>query len=495
MYKKKRIAIIGAGPGGLAAAMLLAHRGFEVRIFEKEIQPGGRTAEMKLGSYRFDIGPTFFMMKYVLDRIFRETGRKLDDHLEFIRLNPAYRLYFNDKYIDVFDDPTEMKEEIERVFPGESGGYDKFLKKEKKRFENLIPLLERSNNNISDVFSRRFLKALPYFGLGKSLYDVMGDYFDNPKTRLSFTFQSKYLGMSPWECPGAFGLVPYVEHALGVYHVKGGLSELSRKMAQVVQQEGGEIIYNSPVDKLILDGKRVKGVKLTNGEKYLADYTIINADFGYAVSNLFPEGVLKKYSSQKLKKKDFSCSIFIMYLGLNKQYRLHHNTIIFADKYKKNVEDVFGGKLSGDDISLYVRDHSLTDPSLAPLGKTALYVLVPVPNNRADIDWQDSQADLRRWTLNALKRRLGMEDIEDHIEVEKIITPDGWQNDFNVHLGAVFNLAHHLNQMMWLRPHNEFEEVKNCYLVGGGTHPGSGLPTIYQSGQIAADLISRKEED
>jgi len=491
---KKKIVIVGAGPGGLAAAMLLANKGFAVTVFEKNSQPGGRTSEIKLGDFRFDVGPTFLMMKFVLDEIFVECGKRSEDYLNFIRLAPMYRLILpDDRYIDSYEDREKMRIELARVFPGNELGLDKFYHYEKKRYEALMPILQGNNQNIADALKSKFLKALPYFAIGHSVFDEMGRYFPSALARLTFTFQSKYLGMSPWECPGAFGLVPYTEHAQGIYHVVGGLSEITRQMAKAAIELGAEIKYQSPVKELLHKGKKITGVLLENGENVLADEVVVNADFGYAANNLMPQEFLKKYSADKLKQTKISCSIFMWYVGLKKQYHLNHNTIVFAKDYKKNVEDIFRGNLTEDgDISFYVRDTSDTDPKLAPIGQSAMYILVPVPNCRANINWQKQKEKIRSFVIEGLKQRLGITDFEENIVVEKILTPDDWHDDYNIYEGAVFNLSHNLDQMLWFRPHNHFEELENCYLVGGGTHPGSGLPTIFESGRIVSNLIFKK---
>jgi len=375
---------------------------------------------------------------------------------------------------------------------GEEKGLAKFSAAEKKRLDRLYPILAKDNNNLLDAVSPEFVRALPYFSFGKTLFEAMGDYFEKDFARLSFTFQSKYLGMSPWECPAAFAMVPYIEHSTGIFHVEGGLSEISEAMAKVIGEEGGEVRYGAKVKKLLVEEKKVIGVEMENGEKILADEVIVNADFSYFADKLVEEGILKKYAPEKLAKKKYSCSIFMLYLGVDKKYDLKHHTISFAKEYRKNVDDIFSGRLTENDFSFYVRDASQTDLTLAPAGKSALYVLVPVPNNRAGIDWEKKKTEIRQQVLNLMKEKLEMKDIEEHIEVEKIITPADWESDFNVYAGAVFNLSHHLDQMLWFRPHNKFEELEHCYLVGGGTHPGSGLPTIYMSGRIAADLILKK---
>jgi phytoene desaturase len=297
--------------------------------------------------------------------------------------------------------------------------------------------------------------------------------------------------MSAWECPGAFALLPYIEHAFGVWHTMGGLSEISEAMAKVCIELGVDMRLGTPAKQLLLSGKRVKGAELPNGEKIWADETILNADFGYAMKNLVPPGVLKKYSPTNVDKREYSCSTFMLYLGLDKVYDLPHHTIFFAEDYKSNIEDIFKIKTLSKDLSFYVRNASVTDPTLAPEGHSALYVLVPVPNLTAPIDWEKNKEPFREQVIKALETTGGMHDLRDHIQEEIVYSPQTWEN-MNIQFGATFNLAHSLNQMMYLRPRNKFEELDNCYLVGGGTHPGSGLPMIYESGRIAANLISRE---
>ena len=222
-----------------------------------------------------------------------------------------------------------------------------------------------------------------------------------------------------------------------------------------------------------------------------ADETVLNADFGYAMKNLVPPGVLKRYTPEKVDSKEYSCSTFMLYLGVDKIYDLPHHTIFFAGDYKKNIEDVFKNKVLSEDISFYVRNASINDPTLAPEGHSALYVLVPVPNCTADIDWLENTDEFKERVISAMEKRAEMSDIREHIREEIVYTPKTWM-DTNIQFGATFNLAHSLNQMMHLRPRNKFEDLGNCYLVGGGTHPGSGLPTIYESGRIAANMISKR---
>ncbi|MGI9212361.1 MAG: phytoene desaturase family protein, partial [Methylococcaceae bacterium] len=307
-----------------------------------------------------------------------------------------------------------------------------------------------------------------------------------------FSFQSKYLGMSPWECPALFTMLPWVEHKYGIYHVLGGLHRITEAMAGIIKEQGGVIRTGTPVQSLDITGREVKGVLLENGEYIAADAVVVNADFGYAMSRLVKPGILKKYSPKKLEKKSFSCSTFMLYLGLSRQYPLNHHTVYFSSDYQGNVHDIFTNKTLTNDFSFYVQNAGITDPQLAPAGKSALYILVPVPNNRSGIDWNREKAAFRDRVIDALIRRTGFTDLREHIEVERVISPGEWEQSENVYLGATFNLSHQFSQLLYWRPHNQFEELNGCYLVGGGTHPGSGLPTIYVSARLSANLVCQR---
>ena len=486
----RKIGIVGAGPGGLTSAMLLAHQGFDVTVLEMANEVGGRSAPIHLDGFTFDTGPTFLMMKYVLDEVFESCDRKSTDYLKFKLLDPMYHLNFEDLTMQISSDKEKMSAEINKHFPGNETGLEKFYSKEGKRYEKIIKNLYRDYSSITSFLSPKLFGALPYFFARGSIFDNLGNYFKEEKLRVCFTFQSKYLGMSPWECPASFTMIPYVEHQFGIYHVMGGLNQIPKAMAKVVEEENGAVITGKTVEKIITSGKKVTGVQLDDGEKMDFDKVIVNADFGYAMTNLFEPSDVKKYSPEKLEKKKFSCSTFMLYLGLDKKYSAPHHSIFFANNYRKNIADIGEGRLS-EDFSFYVQNASVTDESLAPAGKSAVYILVPVPNNRSNINWNDKEKDYKEKVLDKVEERTQMNDIRDHIEVEKTIVPKHWEKDYNVYIGATFNLAHNLSQMLYFRPHNRCGELKDLYLVGGGTHPGSGLPTIYISGIVTAGLISK----
>ncbi len=489
--QRKRILIVGAGPGGLTAAMILAYRGFDVEVFEKEGQVGGRNGAFRLTGYTFDIGPTFLMMKFILDEVFHEAGKKIEDYLTIKQLDPMYRLQFRDLALEPSPDHERTKAQLRRLSVAAVEGYERLLQTERKRFDVMYPCLQKDYSSLARMVHPDILKALPHLSLGRTMFDELGRYFQEDDLRISFTFQSKYLGMSPWDCPAAFMIIPFVEHAFGVWHPQGGLSSISEAMAKVATQHGASIHLNTPVQQLLLEGRAVKGVVLADGRRVTGDEVVINADFGHAMTHLVPPGVLRKYSPPQLAKKQLSCSTFMLYLGVNQRYELPHHTIVFSEDYARYIRTISHGREVPEDLSFYVRNASVTDPTLAPAGKSNIYVLVPVPNNRAGIDWTAKKGAFRDLVIRQLQERTSMKDLAQHIEVEKVVTPADWQHELSVFEGATFNLAHSLSQMLYLRPHNRFEELDHCYLVGGGTHPGSGLPTIYESGRISANMISR----
>ncbi len=379
---RKKLAIIGAGPGGLSAALILASRGIEVTLLERGSRVGGRNANFTLeGGYTFDIGPTFLMMKYLLDEIFQAAGERSEDWMTFTELDPMYRLQFADGFrFEPSRNLDKVKAQLGARFPGSEAGVDRFMQVEKARFERIAPCLQKPYLKPWDLVNPRTSRLLPDVLQNKSVFDVLKGYFGEDQLAIAFSFQSKYLGMSPWECPGFFAMLAYIEYAYGVFHVKGGLSEISTGMARAAEKHGATIRLNATVDQILMRNGAAVGVRFEDGSTEAFDDVVINADFGWAVQNLFPKGAIRTYTPERLGKMGVSCSTYMLYLGLDKQYPdLPHHTIFFAEDYEKNVHQIFEGTLP-EDASIYIRNAGVTDPTLAPEGHSALYVLVPMPD-------------------------------------------------------------------------------------------------------------------
>ena len=488
----RRVAVVGAGPGGLATALLLAKAGLHVTLFERDTQVGGRTKTVEApGGYRFDIGPTFFLYPQILADIFSSCGERLEDHVELRRLDPQYHLVFEGQdgvsaEIRATGDVPRLAAEIARIAPGDAENLPAFFAENRTKLRFFKPVLEQSFDRFLSMASPAMLAALPHLHPGRSVDRDLKRFFADPRVRLAFSFQTKYLGMSPFRCPSLFTILSFLEYEHGVYHPVGGCGAVSEAMAGLARRLGVDIRLGTRVERVLFEGARASGV-VADGETHRADAVVLNGDFAGTIRDLVPASRRPRWRDAKVEKARLSCSTFMMYLGIEGRMpeALGHHTILLAKDYERNIAEITGGTLPMRP-SLYVQHAGFTDGGMAPPGHTALYVLVPVPNLRSGIDWASLRPIYRRLVLERLSL-LGIRDIEDRIRYERILDPTDWREQFAVHEGATFNLAHDLGQMLWFRPHNRFGP--GLYLVGGGTHPGSGLPVIYEGARISARLL------
>ena len=485
----KKIVIVGAGPGGLASAMQLAASGAEVTLLERRDRVGGRTSAIEKDGFRFDCGPTFFLYPRVLDEIFHSVGRSLMDDVPMKRLDPQYRLTFGSGgQLDCSPDMDEMDRQIAKISPADVGSLRRYMDDNRVKLAKFRPILESPFSSPTDYLRPSLLPAARHVHPLRSLGKELERYFSDPRLVIAFAFQSKYLGMSPFRCPSLFSILSFLEYEYGVWHPMGGCAAVSEKMADIASEMGVDVRLDTAVEDVELDGRRLKSVQ-AGGHRYEADAFVVNADFAHWISRHIPNAKRSRWSDEKLAQKQYSCSTFMLYLGIEGRYDdLPHHNIHIARDYERNLHEIEVEKILSDDPSFYVQNPSVTDPSLAPEGHSGLYVLVPVPHESAKVDWASRGDAFREKTLDQLSA-IGLNDIRDRIRVEHRITPDNWRDDYAIYRGATFNLAHNLGQMLTGRPHNRFEELDGVYLVGGGTHPGSGLPVIYESSRISCRLL------
>jgi len=294
--------------------------------------------------------------------------------------------------------------------------------------------------------------------------------------------------MSPFNCPSLFTILSYLEYDYGVWHPTGGCGAVCEAMARVARSMGVRFRLADEVRRVLIENGRAVGVISDSGE-HRADALVINADFADAMTRLVPDHHRRAWRDKKLSKKRYSCSTFMLYLGLEgRDDDLPHHTIFLAGDYPDNLRDIEKRHRLSHNPSMYVQNASVTDPTLAPAGHSTLYVLAPVSHDHPNIDWDAQRQSFRRTVLDQLPK-LGIAGVEERIRFEQVYTPNDWRDGMHVYRGATFNLAHSLTQMLHLRPRNRFDEIPGTYLVGGGTHPGSGLPVIYESARISSRLL------
>jgi phytoene desaturase len=485
----KRVVIIGAGPGGLAAAMLLARSGLEVTVLERSSTVGGRTSSIRGNGFCFDLGPTFFLYPRVLAEIFEAVGRDLRNEVELVRLDPQYRLIFGTGgEIRATSALERMERAIAALSPGDAASFRSFLADNRAKLASFKTCLESPFRGWRDILQLRLLKLVPLLRPWLSLDQELARYFRDPRVRLAFSFQSKYLGMSPFKCPSLFSILSYLEYEYGVYHPIGGCGAVTRAMARIVTELGGEIQLDEPVEEVLFDRRRAVAVR-TRTACHRADAVIVNADFAHAMTRLIPNHLRRRWTDRKIARKRYSCSTFMMYLGVDGHFNhLDHHTIYMAKDYTRNLEEIEERHVLSEDPSFYVQNASVTDSTLAPQGMSTLYVLVPVTHQHPNVDWNRERGRFRDLILRQL-RQVGIDDVEKRIRFEKVVTPADWEDRHQIYRGATFSLAHNLGQMLHLRPRNRFEDLDGVYLVGGGTHPGSGLPVIFESARITSRLL------
>ncbi|MBV8913924.1 MAG: phytoene desaturase, partial [Acetobacteraceae bacterium] len=440
-----KVGIVGAGPGGLAAAMLLAKAGIDVTVHEAREVLGGRSATIAAqtarGIFRFDTGPTFFLYPRVLQDIFAACGRRLGDEVELIRLDPQYKLAFEDgAEIEATGDMQRMAAQIGRLSPADAAALPAFMADNRAKLAVFRPILEAAFNSIRDLGRPSVLKGLTMLRPHRSVDRDLAAYFRDPRVRLAFSFQSKYLGMSPFRCPSLFTILSFMEYEYGVYHARGGTGAVIAAMARVARDLGARIYPGEPVEQILFEGRRAVGLR-AGGRERRYDALVIGSDFAQTMTRLVPDRLRRRWTDRKIAAKKFSCSTFMLYLGVEGTFPdLAHHTIYLARDYARNLREIEAG-LAPEEPSLYVQNACVTDPALAPPGHSTLYVLVPVGHRIGNgLDWPAEQARYRALVFKRLEA-IGLRDIQRRIRFERVVTPQGWERELQVFRGATFNLA------------------------------------------------------
>lgn len=489
--RTRHVVVIGAGLGGLAAAVRLRHRGYRVTVLERHAHPGGRCGLWESKGFRFDTGPTLLLMVDYLRAVFREVGREMDDYLELRQLDPNYRVHYADgTTLDVTSRINAMLEGVERIEPGSSPRFLRFLSETAQLYRiGLDGFVDKQVHRRGDFFNLKNAALLVRGRAMERLQRMVGRYFRTSKLRQTFSFQSLYLGLSPYESPAIYSLLPYTEVAGGLYFPMGGMHAIPRALARLATELGVEIRYGADVAALERADRRVTAAVLADGRRVPADLVLANADLPYVYATLLGEPY------PRIERFDFSCSAFLMYLGLDRRYpALPHHTLVVPGDLRRTCEDIFDRAQVPADPAYYLCNPSKTDPSLAPPGCENLYVLVPVPSQQPgrEIDWSIAGPRLEEEMLTRLEQ-FGLGDIRRHIVTRRSFTPADFTGLFSATRGEAFGLSHGIDQVGWFRPHNRHPEYGNLYFVGQSTHPGCGVPMVLISSRLVAARIAEEQ--
>ena len=488
----KQVVIVGAGIGGMATAMRLQASGrFQVTILEKNETVGGRANIREVDGFRFDTGPSLLLMTDVYRELFAACGEDFDSWVRLIKMEPNYAVHFGDgSQMEMSSDLTKMIAELERIEPGVTAGYYRFLEDAGRKYRiGREKFVEKNFNKATDFFTASNLKLLGQLNALNKLYAHVSQFFRDDRLRQAFSMQSMYLGISPFEAPAVYTLLPYTELAEdGLYYPEGGIYALPTAMAAVAQKLGVVIETGRNVTQIMVKDGRARGV-CVDGDVVTADLVISNADLPYTYTDLLAERPARR-SEESWKRQPFTSSAFMLYLGTDRVYPTlkHHNFFLSSD-YKRNFEEIFSVKIPPRDPSFYVNAPGRTDPSVAPPEHDNLFVLVPIPHLTDQMRWDDAQIEKFKVKVYDKLESRGLTDLRKHVVVEQVVTPHEWRDQYNLKYGAAFGLSHGILQVGYFRPANKSPEVENLYFVGASTVPGTGVPLVCLGAKLVTERI------
>jgi phytoene desaturase len=488
---RRKIIIIGSGFGGLSAGIRLAANGHQVSILEKRDKPGGRAYVYKSQGYTFDSGPTVITAPFMFDDIWKAAGRRREDYFELRPCTPYYRIFNHERrYLEYGDDEQDLLKQIHSWSPRDVEGYKKFMATTQAIFQKgFVELADKPFLHFSDML--RVAPDLVRLQSYLSTYRYVARFIKHDFLRRCFSFHPLFIGGNPFDSSSIYAMVHYLEREWGVHHAIGGTGAIINAMAKLFKELGGRLELNAEVSEILVEKRRAVGVRMTDGSERRADSIVSNADSAYTYQRLIAPKHRRIYTDRALARKKYSMSLVVLYLGLNKRYddvgMVQHN-IIFGQRYKGLLHDIFNRLKLSKDFSLYVHRASHADPSTAPAGGEALYALSPVPHMGSRTDWAKVGRSYRDAIVNFLEQNY-MPELSKHIVVEHMVDPRYYEKTLNSYLGSGFSIQPLLTQSAWFRPHNRSEELAELYFVGAGTHPGAGLPGVLSSAVIVENLI------
>jgi phytoene desaturase len=487
--KSKSVVVIGAGVGGICAAIHLASHGLHVTVLEMNPNPGGRCDWIEREGHRFDTGPTLVVMKRVYEAEFAALGTPIDELLNLQQVDPTYHLVFDDgSRLALTSDMQSMRSQLEAIEPGAFEGFRRYHAEGERHYQIAMKkLVNKDFRRFTDFFA---LSNIPVIFQVRALinhYANVATYFKNPRLRAAFTFQDVYMGLSPFDGPATFSLMPYTELEHGVWYPQGGMYSIIEAMMALARQAGVEFAFDTTVEHIKVDSTHATGIDYEGNRHMDADIILANADLPYVYRSLLPDDG----RAERLNRKQYSCSVVSFFWGVDKPYAmLPLHTLFLADDYRENFVSIIDELGLPANPSLYIHAPTRFEPRMAPLGEETLIAIVPVGHlsGNGEQDW-DALTDQARQHVFRRLRTIGITDLEAHIKFETSFTPLSWRKRYNLVKGSTHGLSHNLTQLAYLRPANRHPQYRNVYFVGASTHPGTGIPTAMISARLVAKRI------
>lgn len=489
-----RAIVIGAGLGGLSAAMRLGAKGYQVTLLDRLDRVGGRGSSITQNGHRFDLGPTIVTVPQVFRQLWAECGRDFDAEVDLRPVDPYYEIRWRDgSHFTVRQDDDAMIEEVRRLSPSDVEGYKKFLKDSEARYLfGFEGLGRRPMNKLWDL-----LREIPGFvrlRADRSVYGHAKARVRDPRLQMALSFHPLFIGGDPTHVTSMYILVSHLEKEFGVHYAMGGVQAMADAMVRVIEDQGGIVRQGAEADEILTTNGRATGVRLTEGEVMHADIVVSNADPGHTYAHLLRNKTRKRWTNRRLDRSRWSMGLFVWYFGTRGTKEMWkdvgHHTILNGPRYTGLLHDIFMRKDLAQDMSIYLHRPSVTDPTVASEGGDTFYALSPVPNLHGTdaVNWGEMGETYRQNLAQVLDENL-IPGFEEHLSASEYFTPETFKTRYLSPHGAGFSLEPRIFQSAWFRPHNTSEEVENLFLVGAGTHPGAGIPSVVTSSEVLTQLV------
>jgi phytoene desaturase len=481
--------VVGAGFGGLAAAIRLSVMGYRVEVLEKLDGPGGRAYVRRQDGFTFDGGPTIITVPFLFEELWALCGRTLSDDIDLRLMDPFYRVRFDDgTHFDYSGDPERMRAEVARISPSDLPGFDRFVLEADLCYRLGFEALGcKAFDSIFDLLAA--IPSMARMRAWRTMHGLVASYFKHPKLRVAMSLQTLLIGGNPFSVTGVYSLINALERRFGVYSAIGGTGALVQGMVGLLKERGVPVRCSSEVKQILIENGRATGVELAGGQRLAADIVVCNSDTAWTYRNLVAPEHRRHWTNRRIDSGRYSMSLFVWYFGTNRKYdSVPHHTMVLGPRYEDLLTDIFRHHRLADDFSLYLHRPTATDPSVAPKGCDTFYVLSPVPHLDSGTDWASHAEPYRQAVCQRLEQTV-LPGLSQHIVSSHVMTPQHFQDDLLSFKGAAFGLEPLLLQSAWFRPHNRSEDVESLFMVGASTHPGAGVPGVLMSAKALQTVV------